>query len=121
MANSIKCNYDPTKSTLKRHKIALDCLQYDEATVDIVNDKTKFEKLTNDLTKKHEEKHQRLLKKNDILNQVVYENVYPTGSVPAKIYGLPKMHKSTQSDLFPKLRPILFFYIHLYLQVSETS
>ena len=32
--------------------------------------------------------------------------MYPSGSAPARIYGTPKMHKFSSSDLFPKLRPI---------------
>ena len=29
------------------------------------------------------------------------------GSAPTRIYGTPKMHKFSSSDLFPKLRPIV--------------
>ena len=29
--------------------------------------------------------------------------MYPSGSAPARIYGTPKMHKFSSSDLFPKL------------------
>ena len=29
--------------------------------------------------------------------------MYPSGSVPAHIYGTPKMHKFSSSDSFPKL------------------
>ena len=32
--------------------------------------------------------------------------MYPSGSTPARIYGSPKMHKFSSSDLFPKLGPI---------------
>ena len=32
--------------------------------------------------------------------------MYPSGSTPARIYGTPKIHKFSSSDLFPKLRPI---------------
>ena len=41
------------------------------------------------------------------LNDVDYKFIYPSGSAPAKIYGTPKMHKLTDSDSFPKLRPIV--------------
>ena len=33
--------------------------------------------------------------------------MYPSGSAPARIYGTPKMHKSSSSDSFPKLHPIV--------------
>ena len=33
--------------------------------------------------------------------------MYPSGSTPARIYGAPKTHKFSSSDLFPKLRPIV--------------
>lgn len=55
------------------------------------------------LQKKSVEKLQgllRYLKNNSVLNQLVYENIYLTGSAPAKIYGLPNMHKFTPSNLF---------------------
>ena len=31
----------------------------------------------------------------------------PSGSAPARIFGTPKMHKSSSSDSFPKLHPIV--------------
>ena len=65
----------------------------------------KFKELKNDVTKKKEKKLQRLfrsLKKNNILHQLIYENIYSTGSAPAKICGLPKMHKcGALRDLVP--------------------
>ena len=33
--------------------------------------------------------------------------MYPSGSAPARIYGIPKMHKFSSSDSFPKLLPIV--------------
>ena len=33
--------------------------------------------------------------------------MYLSGSAPARIYGTPKMHKFSPSDLFPKRRPIV--------------
>ena len=35
--------------------------------------------------------------------------MYPSGSVPARFYGTPKIHKFSSSDTFPKLRPIVSF------------
>ena len=33
--------------------------------------------------------------------------MYPSGSVPTRIYGTPNMHKFSSSDSFPKLRSIV--------------
>ena len=33
--------------------------------------------------------------------------MYPFGSALARIYRIPKMHKFSSSDSFPKLRPIV--------------
>ena len=33
--------------------------------------------------------------------------MYPPGSAPSRIYGIPKMHKFSSSDSFPKIRPIV--------------
>ena len=50
---------------------------------------------------------------NDELNMInwiwetEYDKFYGSGSVPACIYGSPKMHKFSSSDSFPKLRPIV--------------
>ena len=35
--------------------------------------------------------------------------MFPSGSAPACIYGTPKMHKFSSSDIFPKLCPIVSF------------
>ena len=40
-------------------------------------------------------------------NEIEYDKLYTSGSAPARIYGTPKMHKFSSSDLFPKLRPIV--------------
>ena len=42
----------------------------------------------------------KIFENNSVLNQLVYENIYLTGSALAKIYGLPNMHKFTPSNLF---------------------
>ena len=49
----------------------------------------------------------RKLKQKIFLNEIEYDKLYPSGSVPARIYGTPKMHKFSSSDSFPKLRPIV--------------
>ena len=42
------------------------------------------------------------MKKRGFINEVEYKHCYPTGSQPARLYGLPKVHKSGVP-----LRPIL--------------
>ena len=49
----------------------------------------------------------RKLKKDGHLDNVVYENIYPKGSQPARIYGLPKMHKDSGPNSTPPFRPIV--------------
>ena len=49
----------------------------------------------------------RKLKQKKIFNESEYDKLYPSGSVPARIYGTPKMLKLSYSDSFPKLRPIV--------------
>ena len=36
-----------------------------------------------------------------------YDKLYPSDSVPTRIYGTRKMHKFSFRDSFPKLRPIV--------------
>ena len=48
-----------------------------------------------------------MLKQKNFLNEIEYDKLYRSGSAPARIYGTPKMHKLSSSDLFPKLRPIV--------------
>ena len=45
--------------------------------------------------------------KKTFFNEIEYDKLYPSGSVPACIYGTYKMHKFSSSDSFPKLRPMV--------------
>ena len=49
----------------------------------------------------------RKLKQKKFFNEIEYDNLYPSGSAPARIYDTPKMHKFFSSDSFPKLRAIV--------------
>ena len=49
----------------------------------------------------------RKLKQKNFFNENEYDKLYPSGSVPARIYGISKLHKFSPSDSFPKLRPIV--------------
>ena len=46
------------------------------------------------------------MKQKDFFNETEYDELYSSSSAPARIYGIPKMHKFSSSDSFPKLRPI---------------
>ena len=47
------------------------------------------------------------LKQKNFFDEIEYDNLYPSGSAPVRIYGTPKMYKLSSSDSFPKLRPIV--------------
>ena len=49
----------------------------------------------------------RKLKQKNFFDEIEYDKLHPSGSVPARIYGTPKMHKISSSGSFPKLRPIV--------------
>ena len=46
-------------------------------------------------------------KKKGNLDQEVYDAIYPSGSQPARIYGLPKMHKPRAANSTPLFPPIV--------------
>ena len=63
---------------------------------DIVNDMSKFLKLSSDPTLPWDGKIQRFLrtlKNKDFFTKEQYETIYPCGSQPAKIYSTPNTHK----------------------------
>ena len=64
----------------------------------------KFEKLNEDPTLKREVSLQRFLHKlkpKKRFNEIEYDQLYPSGSAPARICDTPKIHN------FPKLRPVV--------------
>ena len=74
----------------------------------IINDRSKFKLLTADPTSLWEGQLQRFLRKlktEGFFDEDVYKSVYPMGSRPARMYGLPKLHKIF--DSVPAFRPIL--------------
>ena len=92
--------------------VVLDRADYDRRILEIINDRTKFikrdrlsgKKKDRDLTIFREDQLKRYLyslKKKKILPDDVYSRVYPQGSIPARIYGLPKLHKVPQEQLVP--------------------
>ena len=64
--------------------------------MDILSDTSKFKKLRTDPTLTREGKLQRFLrelKNKGKLDNDIYSRICPTGSQPARIYGLPKINK----------------------------
>jgi len=132
LANCYYYNYQPTKETLRKHKIlhklkknkdivitkpdkgsgvvVLNREEYNKGIYEVILDKRKFKKLEKDLTLQREGQLQRFLrklKKDGFLNDDIYNDIYPNGSLPARIYGLPKMHKLSSTNSTLKFRPIV--------------
>ena len=53
------------------------------------------------------QRYLRKLLKNGHLDRCIYGKIYPSGSQPARIYGLPKMHKARKPNSTPPFRPIV--------------
>ena len=88
----------------------LDRKLYDNAIQEIISNSSKFEKFNEDPTLKCEASLQRFLrnlKQKNFLNENVSYKLYPSDSAPARIFVIPKMDKSSFSDTFSKLRPIV--------------
>ena len=49
----------------------------------------------------------RNLKKHGKIDNDIYSQIYPSGSLPARIYGLPKMHKIKSPNVVQPFRPIV--------------
>ena len=88
--------------------VILDKTSYKKCLLKILDDTSKFKVLSKDPTFYSERQLQRRLlslKKKGFFNDGQYKRVYPSGSKPARIYGLPKMHKKFTE--FPAFRPII--------------
>ena len=62
----------------------------------IISDTSEFKKVSSDPTILREGKLQRCLrtlKNKDFFKDESYDKIYPSGSKPASVYGLPKIHK----------------------------
>ena len=132
----LACNYyssyTPNASALKKHGILkrlrrrqeiiivkpdkgngvviMDHSFYFESLTRLISDQSKFLTLNEDLTSLREGSLQRFLrglKKSGFLNDKTYKEIYPVGSVAAKLYGLPKMHKLDNDNEKPTFRPII--------------
>ena len=132
LANSYFYNYKPSPRILHQHRVlrnlrknkdivitkldkgngvvVLDRKPYNNAIEEIISGTSKFGKLSEDPTLKGEASLQRFLRKlkqKNFFNETEYDKLYPSGSVPARVYGTPKMHNFSSSDSFPKLRAIV--------------
>ena len=128
---NVYLDYKPSKSSLRKHNVLKRLKQNDTIVItrpdkgngvviinkqdyirsiqDILSDERKFKILSEDPTLYREGQLQRRLlklKKKDFFStKKVYEDIYPNGSKPARIYGLPKMHKDFVT--IPSFRPIV--------------
>ena len=94
-----------TKADKGRMVVVLDREDYLNKMESLINDGTTFKRIDEDPTIFEEDRLIRTLrqmKKRGFINEVEYRRCYPTGSQPARLYGLPKVHKSGVP-----LRPIL--------------
>ena len=132
LAHSYMASYRPSKKDLRRYKVLkelkiknnivilkpdkengvviLDRDDFDKRMLDLISDRSKFSALKKDPTLSREGQLQRYLRKLHKLGRLdnnIYKEIYPTGSQPARIYGLPKMHKPRPSNGIPPFRPIM--------------
>jgi len=71
-------------------------LREESGLLKIISDSAKFKPIKEDPTLLREGQLQRFLRKlktKGHLDPNVYSKIFPSGSQPARIYGLPKMHK----------------------------
>ena len=97
-----------TKPDKSRGVVLMNKSDYITRMDNILNDHTKFKKITEDTYKillRNEDKNNRLVTQlfnKGIICEDEKKTLYSSGSIPGSMYGLPKMHKPN----FP-LRPIL--------------
>ena len=78
--------------------------EYMKKSEDLLKQAT-YREITADPTNKYKNKLIQLLKNiksEGGINNTIYKRLYPTGAVPPKYYGLPKIHKADVP-----LRPII--------------
>ena len=132
LANTYVSSYRPSRNSLKKHGILkrlkmnqdiiivrpdkgngvviLDKQDYIKGMLNILKDTTKFRKLETDPTRLREGQLQRFLrslKNTSFFSDGLYEKLYPTGSQPARMYGLPKLHKVKAGCTSVPFRPIV--------------
>ena len=120
LAHTYYSNYKPTANALRKHKIVkklrsnnniiivrpdkgngvviLDKNIYLSKMHELISDKTKFKCLKKDPTVTRQEKLQKRLRGL----RKEKEEIYPVGSRPARLYGLPKLHKLPNTNSHDK-------------------
>ncbi|CAF4454753.1 unnamed protein product [Rotaria sp. Silwood2] len=96
-----------TKPDKGRGVVVLDRNDYINKLETILSDSSKFKLLNQDPTISRENSLTNLLlqiKNEEYLTQQEYKYIKPVGSIPARLYGLPKVHKS---EINVPLRPIV--------------
>ena len=91
---------------------------YNNAIEEIISDTSKFEKVSEDPTLKHEASLQRFLcklKQKNCFNKIEYDELHPSGSAPAHIYKTPKMHKF--SSMIHFLNFVQLFHLKVLLLI----
>ena len=132
LANVYWSSYKPTQNTLRKHGILkklrtrkdtvivrpdkgsgvaiLDRDIYDRQISEIINDTAKFKKLKDNPRLTREGQLQcflRKIKDKNLFDENTYKKIYPCGSKPATISGLPKTHKMLFDSDDISLRPII--------------
>ena len=89
--------------------VAVNTTDYVKDILDIINDTNDFAKLESDPTINRGSLQRLLcnLQKNGKIDKDSYNSIYPSGSQPAHIYGLPKMPKIQSSNAIPPFRSIV--------------
>ena len=82
--------------------VVLNRRDYEKSIKNLMNEKTKFKEITEDVTIKRESQLQLFLGtlKNNF-DDIEYEKIYLSDSSPAKDYGPSKMHKPFDSNSLP--------------------
>lgn len=94
-----------TKSDKGNVTVLMTKNQYKDKALDILNDAQSYTKLNKDPTSTYQQKANKLVKdlfEDDMIVEQESKNLMLYNAVPAKFYGLPKIHKPTLS-----LRPII--------------
>ena len=102
--------------------VILNRTDYSKSIMDIIGDSHKFNELVSDPTISREGKLQRFLrdlKKKDKIDKDICSRIYPSGSQPARLYGLPKMHKVKTHNEIPPFRPIVSSVNRYNYQLSK--
>ena len=118
MANCYNHNYRPSRTVLKKHGILkklknnngivilkpdkgngvviLNKTDYTNSIINIISDTSKFKVLNKDPTLTRERQLKNFLcalNKKGCFDSSTYDKIHPRGSSPARIHGLPKIHK----------------------------